>query len=96
MACLISGPLNRVAIYETKAGKIKLVASENFSLIPVQEEMASPAVDNEHSLADKSKTSHMQAVTCISFNPRHALTVFMTGPNCRIDCTKIDRNDLVR
>lgn len=51
-------------------------------------------------MTDRSKTTtrttFKQAVTHISFNPRHSLSVFMTGPNCRIDYCKIDRNELVR
>ena len=38
LACLISGSINRVVIYEVKSGKIKIVAAETFPMKLVQEE----------------------------------------------------------
>ena len=100
VAVLVSGSVNRVAVYETKSGMIKLVASKNFKLTVYQDEVVSPMANGEQSrCTDKSKvaitTFFQQAVTQISFNPRHYLSLYMTGPVGRLDYCKIERNELV-
>ncbi len=36
-----------------------------------------------------------QAVTQISFNPKHFMTLVMTGPDCRLEYCKIERTQFV-
>ena len=94
VACLISGSINKVIVYEIKAGKVKLVASETFPIQYMQEvEPTSPIVGDQSRYTDKSKTSvrsfYHQSVTQISFNPGHSLSLCMTGTGARLDYRKI-------
>ena len=99
VACLISGSINRLLIYEeSKNGKVKLIGQENFNLIQMHEDLppSSPTVGlggemSRYTEKSKlsSKTLFYQTVTQVSFNPAHALSISFSGPACRLEYRKI-------
>ena len=94
LACLISGSVNRVIVYELKTGKVKPSASETFPLQYIQEaEPASPTVGDHSRYTEKSRMSmrsyYHNSVTQISFIPKQPLFLCFTGPNGRIDYRKV-------